>query len=69
MTSFGVRVSEAVAGDGWITDGNYARRTFDLRLPRADLVVWVDTPGVVCTARVALRSHLGRARPDLPEGC
>lgn len=36
---FRERVREAVAGDAWVCEGNYARRTFDLRLPRADLVI------------------------------
>ena len=47
----------------------YARRTFDLRLPRADLVIWLDTPRLTCLARVILRGLMNRPRPDLPCGC
>jgi adenylate kinase family enzyme len=35
---------EAHAGDAWISDGNFALATFDIRLPRADLIVWLDRP-------------------------
>ena len=66
---FRARVGEAVSGDGWVCEGNYYRQTFDLRLPRADLVVWLNTPRVTCLRRVALRSALNRSRPDLPTGC
>ena len=66
---FRSRVSEAVSGDGWVCEGNCYRQTFDLRLPRADLVIWLDTPRVACLRRVALRSMLNRPRPDLPAGC
>ncbi len=67
--AFRTRVSAAVAGDRWVCEGNYSRRIFDLRLPRADMVIWLDTPRVICAGRVALRSALGRPRPDLPVGC
>jgi len=63
------RVREAVAPDAWICEGNYSRRTFDLRLPRADLVIWLDTPRLTCLTRVILRSVLNRPRADLPSGC
>ncbi len=66
---FRSKVAEAIAGDAWVSDGNYLSRTFDLRLPRADLVVWLDTPRLVCAARVLVRTGLGRPRPDLPAGC
>ncbi|WP_245455222.1 AAA family ATPase [Mesorhizobium sp. M9A.F.Ca.ET.002.03.1.2] len=66
---FRARVSEAISGDGWVCEGNYHRQTFDLRLPRADLVVWLDTPRVRCLSRVVLRSALNRPRPDIAEGC
>ncbi len=66
---FRCRVGEAVAGDAWVCEGNYARRTFDLRLPRADVVIWLDTPRLLCFYRVIMRSVLNRPRPDLAEGC
>ncbi|NBF02191.1 AAA family ATPase [Pseudomonas sp. Fl5BN2] len=66
---FRSRVLQAIGGDEWICEGNYARRTFDLRLPRADLVIWLDTPRATCLRRVMLRSALKRPRADLPAGC
>jgi len=39
---------EAHAGDAWISDGNFALATFDIRLPRADLIVWLDRPRLRC---------------------
>jgi adenylate kinase family enzyme len=63
------RVRAAVAGDSWVSEGNYARRTFDLRLPRADLVIWLDTPRRTCLWRVLVRSILNRPRADMAAGC
>ena len=67
--AFRSRVKAAIAGDAWVTDGNYVGRTFDLRLPRADLVVWLDTPRLTCVRRVLIRQALARPRADLPIGC
>lgn len=67
--AFRARVREAVSGDGWICEGNYSRKTFDLRLPRAELVIWLGTPRVTCLARVLLRSVRNRPRPDRADGC
>lgn len=66
---FRARVRHAIAADAWVCEGNYARRTFDLRLSRADLIIWLDTPRTTCLRRVILRSVLNRPRPDLPAGC
>ena len=63
------RVRAAISGEKWICEGNYARRTLDLRLPRADVVIWLDTPRLVCVGRVVLRSAFQRNRVDLPAGC
>lgn len=63
-------LAAAVAGDRWVTDGNFSN-TFDLRLPRADLIIWVEQPRRLCLRRALLRAwrHYGRARPDLAPGC
>jgi len=66
---FREKVSESVLASSWISEGNYAPRTFDLRLPRADLVVWLNTPRIVCLFRVLIRSFRNQKRPDLPAGC
>lgn len=56
-----------LAGDAWIVDGNY-HETLDLRLERADTVVFLDMPWWVCAGRACLR---GVRKPvgELPEGC
>lgn len=67
--AFRARVSAAIAGDSWVSDGNYLSRTFDLRLPRAELVIWLDTPRSTCMLRVLTRSLRGGSRADLAPGC
>ena len=66
---FRERVRVAIATDAWVCEGNYARRTFDLRLPHADLIVWLDTPRLTCFTRVIRRSVMNRPRPDIAVGC
>jgi adenylate kinase family enzyme len=66
---FRSRVAAAVAGDAWITDGNYSA-TFDLRLPRADAVIILERARWRPLCRVLRRRIIERrTRPDLPEGC
>jgi adenylate kinase family enzyme len=43
------------AADSWISDGNFSAATFDIRMPRADLVVWLDRPRAVCAWRAITR--------------
>tara|TARA_R110002110_G_scaffold6054_1_gene30563 strand:+ start:12455 stop:12958 length:504 start_codon:yes stop_codon:yes gene_type:complete len=62
---------EAVAAkDRWVIDGNYSN-TFDIRMPRADTIVWVDQPRLTCLWRVFARAvtQLGRVREDAAPGC
>jgi len=68
---FRAKVAAAVAGDAWITDGNYVGRTFDLRLPRADAVIFLDQPRRICLWRIFRRwwTDRGKRRADLAEGC
>ena len=58
-----------LASDDWIADGNYYA-TLDLRLERADTVVFLDTPWWICAWRALVRGI--RTRPvdfELPKGC
>ncbi|MGH8380105.1 AAA family ATPase [Pseudomonas sp.] len=66
---FRARVTNAISSDAWICEGNYSRRTFDIRLPRAQLIIWLDTPRITCFTRVIMRSVLNRPRADMPAGC
>jgi len=58
------------SGDGWIIDGNYSG-SMEIRLRRADTVIWIDLPRLVCLWRVIKRRlmYRGRTRPDMGEGC
>jgi adenylate kinase family enzyme len=51
---FRERVIAAIAGDGWVVDGNYAKAR-DLVWDRAEAVVWLDLP-----LRTILRRYLQR---------
>ena len=64
------KVAELAQRERWIMDGNYGA-SLDLRLPRADRVVWFDYPTHVCLRRILWRiaTTYGRVRADLAEGC
>ncbi|WP_019909862.1 DNA topology modulation protein [Paenibacillus sp. HW567] len=63
-------VKAHVAKDTWVLDGNYSA-TLDMRLERADTVIFLDMPRLLCLYRVIKRriQYRGRTRPDLNEGC
>ena len=65
------RLTEAfAAAPAWVMDGTNVS-TFDLRAPRADLVIWLRPSRVRALWQLAgrvLRNH-GRVRPDMAEGC
>lgn len=65
------RVLAAMQGERWITEGNYSSRTWDLRLPRADLVLRLVQPTWLCLGRAIRRSvvNYGRTRADLGPAC
>jgi adenylate kinase family enzyme len=63
-------MSEVVKKDEWIMDGNFSS-TWDLRIPRADTIIFLDQPTYLCLYRVLKRiiSNYGKTRPDMPAGC
>jgi adenylate kinase family enzyme len=65
-----VKVAMLAAREAWVMDGNYSG-SWDLRLPRAEAVVWLDLPRRVYLARMFVRTfgNLGRVRPDLGQDC
>ena len=64
------RVRELCAAEEWVIDGNYGD-TMELRLARADTVVFLDLPTATCLLGIGGRflRWRGRPRPDMAEGC
>jgi len=64
------QLAALAASPAWVMDGNYIN-TFDIRMPRADTLVWLDHPRGICLRRVLMRTIRGhgRTRSDLAEGC
>lgn len=48
VPAFRSLVKKAHAVDDWISDGNFALATFDIRLPRASLVIWLEGSRLSC---------------------
>ena len=57
------RLFDAMQGDEWIIDGNYAS-TLELRLQACDTVIFLDYPLNVCLS--GIRQRKGSPRPDMP---
>ncbi|WP_374992007.1 AAA family ATPase [Rhizobium sp. Pop5] len=64
------RIVERIAADRWIMDGTNPS-TFDIRLPRTDIVIWVRMPRLLCLWGALTRwlKHIGRTRPEMAPGC
>ncbi len=65
-------VQEIIEKDSWIMDGNYDS-TLDMRIVKADTVVFFNFPRITClynTFKRALRGKLFKVvRSDIKEGC
>ena len=63
-------VEKLVARNKWIIEGNYSN-TLDLRLERADTIIYLNYPTWLCLFRVLKRvyKYHGTIRSDMPEGC
>jgi adenylate kinase family enzyme len=55
IPGFRALIEQAHTGEAWVSDGNFAAATFDLRLPRADTVIWLDRPRWRCAWRAVRR--------------
>jgi len=64
------RVRKMVAGERWIIDGTYDN-SLDVRLPQADIIVFLDFPTGLCLWRIVKRllRGYGRVRLDMGDGC
>lgn len=63
-------VEKLAAKEKWIIDGNYGG-TMDIRMSRADTVIYLDFSTFKCLSRVIKRvwKYHGEVRPDMPDGC
>lgn len=60
---------ELVKQEKWIIDGNYGG-TMDIRLERADTIIFLDFPRTLCLYRAIKRrfQYRNKTRPDMREG-
>jgi adenylate kinase family enzyme len=65
-----VRIIERVAAERWVMDGTNTS-TFDIRVPRSDMVIWVRMPRFLCLWGAVSRwfKFIGRTRPEMAPGC
>ncbi len=57
---FRAAVTERIAPDAWVIDGNYQSKLADTAWRKADTVVWFDLPRALVTRQIVRRT-LGRA--------
>lgn len=64
------KVRVLAAKESWIMDGNYSG-SLDIRLPRADTIIYLDRNTITCLYRVLKRiwKYKGKTRPDMVSGC
>ncbi len=55
VPAFRALIKEAHAADAWISDGNFALATFDIRLSRATMVIWLERSRLSCAWRAITR--------------
>jgi adenylate kinase family enzyme len=67
---FRQKIETLAAEPRWIIDGNYDK-TLEIRLAKADTVIYIDFSTWKCLWRVIGRvwKYYGQQRPDMPEGC
>jgi len=70
LEEFRPRVDAAAAKDRWIIEGGFSSASA-LRFARADTIIWIELPILLCLWRAVRRALLsyGRTRADLAPGC
>ena len=68
---FRARVAQALAGEAWISEGNFITGMADLRFARADTIIWIEQPRLRCLWRAVARvvKHRRKPRADMASGC
>lgn len=61
-------VSSLTKEEDWIIDGNYYISTLEMRLDRADMIIFLDTPLLVCLFRALKRYFKKEKIEDRHEG-
>lgn len=63
-------ISNVLDKDQWIIDGNYSA-TLDMRVAKADTIVFIDRSKVLCLYNVFKRyiHYKGQSRPDMHDNC
>jgi adenylate kinase family enzyme len=61
---------KVVENEHWIIEGNYSI-TYELRMEKADTIIYLELPLYVCLYRVFKRffQNIGKTRPDMTIGC
>lgn len=69
-TEFVARQNQVMENECWIIEGNYDR-SFAVRAEKADTIIYLELPLVVCLYRVVKRRlrYRGRTRPDMGRDC
>ncbi|MGA9289713.1 MAG: topology modulation protein [Anaerobacillus sp.] len=70
LEEFRASQETVAANSSWIIEGNYSS-SFDIRAPRADTLIYLEIPRLVCIYRVLKRwfTHIGQTRSDMGSGC
>lgn len=64
VPGFRALLQQAHAGESWISDGNFSAATFDIRLPRATRIIWLEKSRLLCAWRAIARAFT----PGEPHG-
>lgn len=64
------RIATIITEERWLMDGSNPS-SFDIRLPRSHIVLWVRMPRWLCLWGAVSRAikGYGKARPEMAEGC